>query len=146
METPQKICPFLLNFGTYYLEFSSSIRQLVGLGGLFCQLNGLEQKAWIQEIKPAKMLCTGHKEFGTNRWKFLSKQNALYFRLCKICESMMCILIVNHQFHRMHPWCSWEGMLPGRCSPGKRCHTFWNRNIVLLPVVLGKLNCVPKPP
>ena len=59
------------------------------------------------------------------------------------CEFIMCILIVNHQFNRIHPWCSWEGMLPGRCSPGKRCHTFWNRNIVLLPVVLGKLNCVP---
>ena len=36
-----------------------------------------------------------------------------------------------------------EGMLPGGCSPGKRCHTFWNRNIVLLPVVLGKVTCVP---
>ena len=57
---------------------------------------------------------------------------------------MMCILIVNHQFNRMHPWCSWECMLPGRCSPGKRCHTFWNRNIVLLPIHLGKVGCVPK--
>ena len=56
---------------------------------------------------------------------------------------MMCILIVNHQFNRMHPWCSWECMLPGRCSPGKRCHTFWNRNIVLLPIHLGKVGCVP---
>ena len=55
---------------------------------------------------------------------------------------MMCILIVDHQFNCMHPWCSWEGMLPGRCSPGKRCHTFWNRTIVLLRVVLGKVNCV----
>ena len=57
----------------------------------------------------------------------------------------MCILIVDHQFNRMHPWCSWEGMLPRGCGPGKRCHTFWNRNIVLLCVVLGKVNCVPKP-
>ena len=57
----------------------------------------------------------------------------------------MCSLIVDHQFNRMHPWCSWEGMLPGGCSPGKRCHTFWNRNIVLLPILLGKVNCVPKP-
>ena len=89
------------------------------------------------------MLCTGHREFGTNRWKFLSKQNALYFRLCKFSASMMCILIVNPQFNRMHPWCSWEGTLPERCSPGKRCHTFWNRNIVLLPIVLGKVSCVP---
>ena len=56
---------------------------------------------------------------------------------------MMCILIVNHQLNRMHPWCSWEGTLPGRCSPGKRCHTFWNGNIVLLPIVLGKVSCVP---
>ena len=75
---------------------------------------------------------------------FCRKQNTLYFRLCKICEFMMCILIVDHQFNRMHPWCSWECMLPGRCSPGKRCHTFWNRNIVLLPILLGKVNCVPK--
>ena len=102
------------------------------------------KEALLQGSKPAKMLCTGHREFGTNRCEFLSKQSALYFRLCKFCASMMCILIVNPQFNRMHPWCSWEGTLPGRCSPGKRCHTFWNRNIMLLPVVLGKLNCVPK--
>ena len=75
---------------------------------------------------------------------FCQKQNTLYFRLCKNCEFMMCILIVDHQFNRMHPWCSWECMLPGRCSPGKRCHTFWNRNIVLLPILLGKVSCVPK--
>ena len=31
------------------------------------------------------------------------KQNTLYFRLCKNCEFMMCILIVDHQFNRMHP-------------------------------------------
>ena len=37
-----------------------------------------------------------------------------------------------------------ECMLPGRCSPGKRCHTFWNRNIVLSPILLGKVSCVPK--
>ena len=29
------------------------------------------------------------------------------------------LMIVNHQFNHMHPWCSWECMLPGRCSPGK---------------------------
>ena len=74
---------------------------------------------------------------------FCRKQNTLYFRLCKNCEFMMCILIVDHQSNRMHPWCSWEFMLPGRCSPGKRCHTFWNRNIVLLPILLGKVSCVP---
>ena len=75
---------------------------------------------------------------------FCQKQNTLYFRLCKPCEFMMCILIVDHQFNRVHPWCSWECMLPGRCSPGKRCHTFWNRNIVLLPILLGKVSCGPK--
>ena len=41
---------------------------------------------------------------------FCQKQNTLYFRLCKHCEFMMCILIVDHQFNRMHPWCSWECM------------------------------------
>ena len=56
---------------------------------------------------------------------------------------MMCVLIVDHELNRMHPWSSWECMLPGRCSPGKRCHTFWNRNIVLLPIVMGKVSCVP---
>ena len=39
---------------------------------------------------------------------FCQKQNTLYFRLCKNCEFMMCSLIVDHQFNRMHPWCSWE--------------------------------------
>ena len=74
---------------------------------------------------------------------FCRKQNTLYFRLCKTCEFMMCSLIVDHQFNCMHPWCSWECLLPGRCSPGKRCHTFKNRNIVLLPIPLGKVSCVP---
>ena len=57
---------------------------------------------------------------------------------------MMCISIVVHQFNHMHPWSTWEGMLPGRCSPGKRCHTFWDMNIVLLRVVSGKVHCVPE--
>ena len=57
---------------------------------------------------------------------------------------MMCISIVVHQFNRMHPWSTWEGMLPGRCSPGKRSHTFWDMNIVLLRVVSGKVHCVPE--
>ena len=89
------------------------------------------------------MLCMGHREFGTNRWKFLSKENTLYFRLCKTCEFMICILIVDHQFNCVHPWCSWECMVPGRCSTGKMCHTFWNRNIVLLPILWGKVSRVP---
>ena len=74
---------------------------------------------------------------------FCRKQNTLYFRLCKNCEFVMCILIVDHQFNRIHPWCSWECMFPGRCSPGKRCRTFWNWNIVLLPILLGRVSCVP---
>ena len=75
---------------------------------------------------------------------FCQKQTLYILDYVNNCEFMMCILIVNHQFNRMHPWCSWECMLPGRCSPGKRCHTFWNRNIVLLPILLGKASCVPK--
>ena len=74
---------------------------------------------------------------------FCQKQTLSIFRLCNNCEFMMFILIVNYQFNRMHHWCSWECMLPGRCSPGKKCHTFWNRNIVLLPIVLGKVSCGP---
>ena len=101
------------------------------------------KEAWLQQSKLAKMLCMGHREFGANRSRLLSKANTLYFRLCKTCEFMMCILIVNHQLIHMHPWCSWECTLPGRCSPGKRCHIFWNRNLVLLPILLGKVSCVP---
>ena len=57
----------------------------------------------------------------------------------------MCILIVDHQFNCMHPWCSWECMLPEGAVLAKRCHTIRNRNIVLLPILLGKVTCVPKP-
>ena len=74
---------------------------------------------------------------------FCRKQTLYISDYVKTCEFMMCTLIVNHQFNRMHPWCSWECMFPGRCSPGKRCHTFWNRNIVLIPILLGKVSCVP---
>ena len=77
---PKKDGRVLVEFGAYRLEFSSSIHQLVGLGGLFCQLNVQNKIALLQGSKPAKMLCTGHREFGTNRCEFLSKQNALYFR------------------------------------------------------------------
>ena len=99
----------------------------------YVNLNWPKCSAWVTE---SLALTDG---------SFCQKQNTLYFRLCKNCEFMMCSLIVNHQFNRMHLWCSWECMLPGRCSPGKRCHTFWNRNIVLLPILLGKVSCVPKP-
>ena len=44
---PSIICRI---FGAYRLEFSSSIRQLVGLGGLFCQLNVTEQGSLITMI------------------------------------------------------------------------------------------------
>ena len=57
---------------------------------------------------------------------------------------MTCTLILVHQFNRMLPWSTWEGMLPGGCIPGKRCHTFLTMNIVLLRVVLAKVHCVPK--
>ena len=101
------------------------------------------KEAWLRGSKPEKILCMGHREFGANRWRFPSKANTLYFRLCKSCEFMMCILIVNNHLNRMHLWCSRECMIPGRCSPGKRCHTFWNKNIVLSPILLGKVSCVP---
>ena len=97
----------------------------------YINLNWPRCSAWVTE---SSALTDG---------SFCQKQNTLYFRLCKHCEFMMCILIADHQFNRMHPWCSWECMLPGRCSPGKRCHTFWNRNIVLSPILLGKVSCVP---
>ena len=67
MEQRRETVNLTENFGAYHLEFSSSIRQLVGLGGLFCQLNVQNKKAWLQGSKPAKMLCTGLREFGTNR-------------------------------------------------------------------------------
>ena len=65
------------------------------------------------------------------------------------CQSKMLYILDNvnfvvPQFNRMHPWSTWEGMLPGGCSPGKRCHTFWDVNIVLLRVVSGKVHCVPE--
>ena len=41
------------------------------------------KEAWLQQSKLAKMLCTGHREFGANRWRFLSKASTLYFRLSK---------------------------------------------------------------
>ena len=74
---------------------------------------------------------------------FCRKQTLYILDYVRNCEFMMCILIVNHKFIRMHPWCSRECMLPGRCSPGKRRHTFWNTNIVLLPIRFGNVSCVP---
>ena len=127
----------VVEFRAYHLQFSF-FNLSTGWGLRF--VLWIEQGSWLLQSKLAKMLCMGHREFGANRCEFLSKAKHFLFRLCKICEFMMCVLIVNHQFNHMHPWCSWEGMLPGRCSPGKRCHTFWNRSIMLLPVVLGKVN------
>ena len=74
---------------------------------------------------------------------FCQKQTLYILDYVKIVSLWCVFLIVNHQLNRMHPRCSWECTLPGRCSPGKRFHTFWNRNIVLLPIVLGKVSCVP---
>ena len=101
------------------------------------------KEAWLQESKLAKMLCMVTESLALTDGGFCPKQTLYILDYVNI-EVMMYILIVNHQFNCMHPWCSWECMLPGRCSPGKRCHTFWNRNIVLLPIRLGKVICVPK--
>ena len=37
------------------------------------------KEAWLQESKLAKMLCTGHREFGTKRCKFLLKVKHFIF-------------------------------------------------------------------
>ena len=122
---------------------SSSICQQVGF--LFCgQLSNRTRKLGYINLNRPRCSARVTESLALTDGSFCRKQNTLYFRLCKHCEFMMCILIVDHQFNRMHPSCSWECMLPGRCSPGKRCHTFWNRNIVLLPILLGKVSCVPK--
>ena len=115
------------------------------LGFEICSVNSCqsEQEAWLRNLNWPRCSAWVTESLVLTGGSFCQKQNTLYFRLFKTCEFMMCILIVDHQFNRMHPWCSWECMLPGRCSPGKRCHTFWNRNIVLLPILLGKLSCVP---
>ena len=125
----QPLIPLLQYVNTFSFEICS-VNRTRKLGCV--NLNWPRCSAWVTE---SLALTDG---------SFCQKQNTLYFRLCKNCDFMMCSLIVDHQFNRMHPWCSWECMLPGRCSPGKRCHTFWNRNIVLLPILLGKVSCVPK--
>ena len=103
------------------------------------------KEAWYGNLSWPRCSAWVTESLALTDGSFCRKQNTLYFRLCKNCEFMMCILIVKHQFNRMHPWCSWECMLPRRCSPGKRYHTFWNRNIVLLPILSGKVGCVPHP-
>ena len=111
------------------------------LGFEICSVNRTRKLGYINLNWPR---CSARvtESLALTAGSFCQKQNTLYFRLCKTCEFMMCILIVDHQFNCMHPWCSWECMLPGRCSPGKRCHTFRNRNIVLLPILLEKVSCV----
>ena len=37
------------------------------------------KEAWLHESKLAKMLCTGCREFGINRWKFLPKVKHFIF-------------------------------------------------------------------
>ena len=120
---------------------SSSMCQLVGFE--VCSVNRTRKLGYVDLNWPR---CSAQvtESLALTDGSFCQKQNTLYFRLCKHCEFMMCILIVDHQFNRMHPWCSWECMLPRRCSPGKRCHTFWNRNIVLLPILLSKVSCLPQ--
>ena len=115
----------------------SSMCQLVGFE--ICSVNRTRKLGYINLNWPR---CSAQvtESLALTDGSFCQKQNTFYFRLCKHCEFMMCILIVDHQFNRMHPWCSWECMLPGRCSPCKRCHTFWNRNIVFLPILLGKVS------
>ena len=122
---------------------SSSSIYVNRLGFEICSMNRTRKLGYVNLNWPR---CSAWvtESLALTDGSFCRKQNTLYFRLCKTCEFMMCILIVDHQFNHMHPWCSWECMLPGRCSPGKRCHTFWNRNIVLLPILLGKVSCVPK--
>ena len=125
---------FLLqNLGLTTFNSFSSMCQLVGFE--VCSVNRT-RKLGYKDLNWPRCSARVTESLALTDGSFCRNQNTLYFRLCKICEFMMCILIVDHQFNRMHPWCSWECMLPGRCSPGKRCHTFWNRNIVLLPIRL----------
>ena len=97
--------------------------------------NDLNWPRWSARVTESLALTDGG---------FCRKQTLYILDYVKICEFMMCILIVDHQLNHMHPWSTWECTLPGRCSPGKRCHPFWNRNIVLLPIVMGKVSCVPE--
>ena len=137
-------CCRILGLTTF--NSSSSMCQYVGFRDLFCgQLSIRTRKLGYINLNWPRCSAQVRESLALTDGSFCQKQNTLYFRLCKPCEFRMCILIVDHQFNRMHPWCSWECMLPGRCSPGKRCHTFWNRNIVLLPILLGKVSCVPNP-
>ena len=117
---------------------SSSICQLVGFE--ICSVNRMNnrtRKLDYGDLNRPRCSAWVTESLALTDGSFCQKKNTLYFRLCKNCELMMCILIVDHQFNHMHPWCSRGCMLPGRCSPGKRCHTFWNRNIVLLPILFG---------
>ena len=62
------------------------------LGFEICSVNSCqsEQGSWLWYSKLAKMLCTGHREFGTHRWRFLSKVNTLYFSVVTIM-SLWCV-------------------------------------------------------
>ena len=57
---------------------------------------------------------------------------------------MMCISIVVHQFNRMHPWSTWEGMLPGRCSPGKKVSHFLGHEYRVVTSSFRQVHCVPE--
>ena len=57
--------------------FNSILQYVNWLVGRFVLSTIVNQnkEAWLQESKLAKMLWTSRREFGTNRWKFLSKAN-----------------------------------------------------------------------
>ena len=69
-------------------------------------------------------------------YKFLPKSIALYFRYYSSCKSMMCILIEDLQINCEKSVWSWEvsQVLPPPVLPN--VSHFWNRNIVLLSVLL----------
>ena len=142
-EDPQSIPCRIMGF----TAFNSLLQYVKWLVWEVCSVNWMLQnkEAWLQGSKLAKMLCTGQREFGANRWRFLSKANTLYFWLCKTCEFMMCCLIVNHQFYRMHPWCSWECMLPGGSVLAKGVTPFGIGISCCYPYFWGKVRCVSEP-
>ena len=51
------------------------------LGFEICSVDSCqsEQGSWLRKSKLAKMLCMGHREFGTDRWRFLSKAKHFIF-------------------------------------------------------------------
>ena len=52
---------------------------------------------------------------------------------------MMCILIVNPQFNRMHPWCSWEGTLPGKVQSWQKVSHLLDQEYRVVARGFGKI-------